>query len=237
MSMQVSSRVLCGAGPAGRRRWSLRLCAAALTVVAGPVGCSASSAFSKAGDTGFGAGDVESDGGGGADTGQDQDPAWWSLALEAAVVDGAPQPAGSSLELAWLNRAGDTICGGTSSLLTVQPASLEAEGVFSWWELEAGAWSTDCPSGLRESPVGSSPFYVGVGGLHVELLARMGAETVDAALSDNLNGAYLARSTSGPVYAFGLAGPEGAFDGTTAAQSAAPLADGTWTIVPLYPLP
>lgn len=219
-----------------RARLAPRL-SGAVVVACLAAGCSSSSALLKAADTGAGAGDVESDGGSGFDTGQDLEPAWWTLALQATVDDGSLQPAGSTLELAWLNQSGEPICGGTASLTTVRPASLDAQGVFSWWELVAGDWSTDCAAGLRDSPVGTSSFYVGVGELHVELLARMGAETVDAALSDNLNGAYLSRGTSGPVYAFGLAGPSSAYDGVTTAQTTAPLTDGAWSIVPLYPLP
>lgn len=229
--MSTSVPPVCISRPLRWGRWLL----AAAGVCAS--GCSASGALAKSADTASGGGDVEADGGAGLDTGPDLEPAWWSLSLQATVADGALQPDGSSLELAWLNQSGETICGGTSSLSSVRPASLDADGVFSWWELVAGDWSTDCAAGLRDSPVGTSSFYVGFGALHVELLARMGAETVDAGLSDNLNGAYLSRSTSGPVYAFGLAGPASAFDGLTAAQTTAPLAEGAWSVVPLFPLP
>lgn len=167
----------------------------------------------------------------------DGEVAWWALGAGIQVTEGTIDLAATSLEIEARQDDGTPICAIESApqSLTTMAEYPEGLGMVGWWLIQPGEWFGDCGSMEIESPVDRS-FLLGVGAMHPEMVAVLGSvEAAADGSEETLNGAYASFDGGATIYIFGVAGPAEAFAAEGAPAEALPLADGVWTVLPIYP--
>jgi len=173
---------------------------------------------------------------GAADTGgtdgDSETPVWWRLGATLDLLDGAIQKRDSTLDISLSGADDVVIC--EESLPISRATSVVATPdavVLAWWRIAAADPTGDCASWT--SPLSTSVF-LGIGDMHPDIEASL--DPLDlAAVSDSLNGAYASLDGGDTVYVYGVAGTVDAYAGAVPAADALPLADGTWTVLAVYP--
>lgn len=195
-------------------------------------GCSMSKATGdNVWDTAGGDDTADSD----ADTGgldDSEDPVWWELGASLVITDGVLDANTSSLRVRMLDLDVAPMCEETLALVGAElEASTPDSEIYTWWRLSPAALAGDC---ALHDDVPPDELRLGIGALQADVRAVLGPAGYDG-VADSLNGAYASLDGGETVYTFGVAGTEAAFAGGTAAATEAPLADGAWTIVALFP--
>jgi hypothetical protein len=145
----------------------------------------------------------------------------------------ATNAVGGRLTLVSLDESESVRCSAEAEIERLTLLTNPEPEVYAWWLVVAGNWTGSCAD--LGVPVPVSTLQLGIGVLHPELRAVLGSVEAAAAGSERtLNGAYARFDAASPVYAFGLAGPAGAFGGVGDAAVEPPLAAGTWQVEPAY---
>jgi hypothetical protein len=159
------------------------------------------------------------------------EPAYWSMDAVLSLSEGELQEA--SLQASVLDQDLETLCAQTYAVEASSAEEVPHESVISWWELSPGEGEGDCADTALPLP---APLWIGVGALVADLEALLGPAELDTA-SESLNGAYASFDAGQTLYVYGVAGTDAAFEGSIEPATEAPLADGSWTLVPLFTFP
>ena len=194
--------------------------------------CSSSAKFAGSSDTGSTAGDedVGTTDTGAADTGLVTWPLWWRLSAQLTIEADGIQAAKSSLEISLIDERDEVICTARVALVSAESIAATSSAVLAWWSVEPEASETLC--GVYTSPLPEA-LQLGVGELHPDIRAAM-ASFDNLAEDAPLNGAYASMNEPDSVLVFGVAGLQEAYEGQGEAAEVLPLADGLWSILPIY---
>lgn len=153
----------------------------------------------------------------------DETPAWFALGATLTVAEAQPVAAGVTVTMVvYADPPGEPLCEVTPTLFGVAAGVPPDPAITTWWEMDlvAAAACAILPSHLG----------LGIGSLHPDVRARLGADELDA-VADSLYGAY-ARVDEGAAYAYGYAATKADLAGDNVAKPPPP--DGTYAIVPVY---
>lgn len=161
------------------------------------------------------------------DTGEPEEPAWYVVRADLAVVGGVASEVGAVVAVeiidADLQRI-DCVVDLAADLVSAGP--VDAEAGLVWWDVS-----------VRASPAPCAPLpavlSLGVGALHPDARARLGTVGHDG-IADSLYGAWL-RADAGEPMAYGYAGTAADLLGDD--PSVLPPPDGTYRLAPLYVVP
>lgn len=164
--------------------------------------------------------------GGSDDTGAVDDlatPGWFAISAQLAVQDGLALSGSGSVHVEIVAEDGaEVLC--EASLLGDWSGAGGDEDVALWW-----SFATQDAVLCAELP----QIHLGIGPLLPDIRARLGAAGMDG-VSASLYGAYVSTASGAPSApdTFGYAARPEDLDGS--GTGALPLADGTYTLTPLY---
>ncbi|MFT4974213.1 MAG: hypothetical protein ACI8S6_000095 [Myxococcota bacterium] len=165
-----------------------------------------------------------------ADPDQDSGAAlWWTLRAEIPIGDGLPQTKSASLTVTLLDADLAPVCEAAAPVLSIEPAEAPDPTIYAWWSLSTGPIK-DC---IYRAPELPDPLLLGVGAMHPELRAALSVS--GEADPDALSGAYVSLDGLQTLLVFGAAGLPEAWEGDGApADKTTPLADGSWSLRPVF---
>lgn len=161
------------------------------------------------------------------------DATWARLSGQLALVDGAVDIAGSSLAWSFYDASLTSVCAYAAPIATASELTPPDPSVYGWWSVSTDDTDDDGSCAYARP----AELELGLGAVDPQLYPAMANADVDDSASPY--GLYAkvgwdAIDEDTPLWVFGIAGTDGAFDGSEPAVSEAPLPDGVYTLEPLH---
>lgn len=178
--------------------------------------------------------DIPADSG---DDGEEQPPAWYTVAATATLTGGQPSTEGATMVFRLYPEDGpgdDALCETAATAPVLTPLEIPTDsGLLAWWEVTVPATDGACDLLWTAFP---TTVQLGIGPMHPDIAAVL-ASAGYGGLADSLYGAYVSVDGGLTLWVQGVAGVEASYAGEAVRDEDGPLPDGTWRLEPLYALP
>jgi hypothetical protein len=203
-------------------------------------GCSAGSEGSKvSADYDSGSGSPGIDEGEDRDPAEEEEPLAWELSGHLVLATDVIVEADSQLQVRLLGAERALLCEASVQIETataMDAAQYPESELVGWWRLFVESPSAEGCFGEQFAFPVPVPMLLGVGPLHPEIIAAVGADDSLGTVS-TLNSVYASMDGGDTVWVFGVIGTEQAYSGESGPELSAPLSDGAWQFQSVYSFP